>query len=396
MDSLAFLKTKEVQEFISENESTDIQKLILNPPAAFKSHIRSIADQILSKRKAKTKLASWYQNESVIYPPPLSLEQCSSPATAAYKASLMSGNIFTDLTGGMGIDTLAFADAFESSHYVEMNEQIAEVFRHNARALGHENIRVHHSTAEEYIKKFEGKGHFYIDPARRGEHKSRVFLFEDCTPNMLEIMPLLREKAHRVLIKAAPMIDISLGIEQLGNVKEVHVVSLKNEVKEVLFLLDFEKPMEQPLIHCINLETNHQTCSFTSDNEKQAESRIAEASTYLYDPNSSILKAGAFKSIAREFGLGKLSINTHLYTSDELLGEFPGRIFEVIEPHVTKKNISNLLPTGKANVITKNYPQRPEEIKKKFKLKDGGDYFLIGFKDLNNKARLVLAHRAKA
>ncbi len=394
MNSIEILTSPDIVNFIRENESTDIQKLLLNPPTEFKKQITFIADQILSRRKSKTKLPDWYGNYELIMPPPLSLEQCSSPATGTYKASIFSGNTLVDLTGGMGIDTMYLSDQFNEVHHVEMNEQIHQVFRHNLKVLSKPGITAHHSTAEEFISEVGTNTSFFIDPARRSEQKSRVFLFEDCSPNVIELLSSFRIKADKVLIKAAPMIDISLAVSQLEQVKEVHVVSVRNEVKEVLFLLDYQtEAPDEPIIKCVNLDTAQPSYSFCTSNEKTATSSFSEPQRYLYDPNSSIIKAGAFKLIGSQYKLHKIAVNTHLYTSDTLIDNFPGRVFEILQSDVNKKNIGKFIGDGKVNVLTKNYPQKPDELKKKLKVKDGGEFYLIGFKDHVNKPQLVLAKR---
>lgn len=396
MNSIEILTSPIITNFIRENESADIQKLLLNPPSEFKEHIAFIVDQIQSRRKAKTKLPDWYSNYDLIMPPPLSLEQCSSPATGAYKASIFTGETLVDLTGGMGIDTLYLSATFKKAHHVEMNDKIHQVFKHNLSVLANDNITAHHSTAEEYLNTFEGKASFFIDPARRSEQKSRVFLFEDCSPNVIELLPLFREKAVKVLIKAAPMIDLSLAISQLENVEEVHVVSVKNEVKEVLFLLDYSVPTSsEPTIKCVNLETNQPGFDFKIHQEKASPSTFSVTKKYLYDPNSSILKSGAFKLLGERYELQKIAVNTHLYTSNQLIAEFPGRVFEIVHSDINKKNIGKLISDSKVNVITKNYPQKPDELKKKLKVKDGGELFLIGFRDSQNRPQLVIAQTSK-
>ncbi|WP_421873897.1 THUMP-like domain-containing protein [Marinoscillum sp.] len=393
MNTNAYIR-EEVKQFISDNLNADVQKFLLNPPAEFKEHIEFIVDQIISRRKAKTKLPDWYSNRDLIMPPPLSLEQCSSPATSAYKAGLIQGEVLVDLTGGMGVDTLAFAELYQQVHYVEMNKDLYEVFEHNKKVLG-KNIATYNLTSEAYLNSFSDKACFFVDPARRDVNKSRVFRFEDCSPNILELLPQFKQKAQQVLVKAAPMIDISLGIKQLDQVREVHVVSLKNEVKEVLFLLDFEREHpNSPIIKCINLESEQSSFEFKKEEELGARSQMGELKKYLYDPNASILKAGAFRLIGNRFDLTKLGTNTHLYTSDQLIDDFPGRVWEVLATEVNKKSIGRILPMDIANVITKNHPQKPEELKKKLKIKDGGEYFVIGFRDLKDRAQLCIAKPA--
>lgn len=299
-----------------------------------------------------------------------------------------------DLTGGMGIDTLYLSDQFKEVHHVERNHQIHEVFVHNLQALQKTNVQAHHTNAEDFLGQFDQKAYFFIDPARRSESKSRVFLFEDCSPNVIELLPLFHQKAEKVLIKAAPMIDVSLAISQLENVSEVHVVSVRNEVKEVLFLLDYQNQTDnEPMIKCINLDTDQSEFCFLTSEEKSIKSEYSEMKNYLFDPNASILKAGAFKLTGNRYQLNKIAVNTHFYTSEQFRENFPGRVFEIIEKDINKKNISKSVPNGKVNVLTKNYPQKPDEIKKKLKVKDGGELYLIGFKDHVNKPQFVLAKR---
>jgi hypothetical protein len=388
-DRLEILCKPEIRKFIQDNLQSDTNSLLLNPPSEFKEHITLIVDQIISRRKAKTKLPDWFANQDLIMPPPLSLEQCSSKSTAVYKQQFLSGEHLIDLTGGMGIDTIALSENFNFTTYVEQNDWICDVFEFNAKQLG-KNIESLNRNADGVLAELETKAHIFIDPARRDENKKQVFHFENCSPNLIELLPLLRQKADKVLVKAAPMIDISLGIQQLKFVSEVHVVSVKNEVKEVLFFLEFRNTIE-PKITCVNLETNQPKFTFYISQEKEASATIGAARKYLYDPNASILKAGAFKSVANTYNLIKLGINTHLYSSDDYIENFPGRIFEVVKADCSKKDISQLITDGKANIITKNYPMKPEELKKKFKIKDGGDWFLFGYRDVKNKANLTLS-----
>ena len=392
MSHLEFLSSEEVQHFLLENEDADPQKLLLNPPPQFKNQMTLVVDQIISRRKAKTKLPEWSHQKGVIFPPPLSLEQCSSPETAQYKSLLMSGELLVDLTGGMGVDTLAMCREFEQIVYVEHSEWLCDLFQHNYPQLGNGPIKVVNTSAEDYLNSFQGRGYFFIDPARRDVSKKQVFHFENCEPNVLEMLPLFQAKAERLLIKAAPMIDITLGLKQLQYVHQIHVVSVRNEVKEVLFLLDF-KGISEPLIKCVNLRSEHPAFSFTLTGEKELQVVFSSVKKYLYDPNSSILKAGAFKSVADIYAVDKLAPNTHLYTSEQLIEGFPGRGFEVLEPDVRKKEIRKLLPDMKANVVTKNYPLKPEELKKRLKLKDGGDWFVIGYRDLHEVPRIAVSKR---
>lgn len=384
-----FLTSTEVVDFIYAHEYTDPQKLLLNPPGQFKAHIKDIVDQIISRGKARTKLPEWYHSEGVIFPPPLSIEQSSSYSTGNYKAQLITGNHLIDLTGGMGIDTLTLSKKFSEAIYVEQSKWLCKVFEHNSKLLSKKHIEVHNTSAEEFLAEYREKATFFIDPARRDEHQKRVFRFEDCSPNVVELLPVFKEKADQVLIKAAPLIDLTLAIDSLQYVSQVHIVAVKNEVKEVLFLLEFDEARE-PLVTCVNLETKHPALNFLLSKEKQIHLTFGQLKKYLYDPNTSILKAGAFKTICEYYPLNKIAANTHLYTSEQLINSFPGRTFEVIDAEVNKKTIKKLLPDAKANVLTKNYPLKPEELKKQLKIKDGGEYFIVGFRDLSNKTQLCL------
>jgi hypothetical protein len=370
-----------------------VKKLMLNPPSNLKGNIAAIADQILSRQKIKQKLPDWYANMDLVMPPPISTEQSSSTATAKYKANLLKGERLIDLTGGMGIDTLTLSANFHEVTYVEQNLVLCETFKHNASIFSENSITIFNGQAEDYLKTFKGRADFFIDPARRDENQKKVFHFENCTPNVLEMLPVFRQSANAVLIKAAPMIDITLGISQLQYVKEVHVVSLKNEVKEILFLLDFQH-MQPTKIVAVNLESEHSAFEFTIADEKNQDVSTGDTQQFLYDPNSSIMKAGAFKSIAHRYGLKKLSANTHLYTSQSLVENFPGRVFEVIHRDTTKKELKKILIDSKANVICKNYPIKADALKQQLGLKDGGDWFIIGLRDNSNKTSLVICKRA--
>lgn len=391
MDELSFLASEEVKKFIETHLDSDPQRLLLNPPTNWKEQTPLLADQLISRQKAKNKLPDWYHSQSLIFPPPLSVEQSSSPEAATYKADLLSGSHLVDLTGGMGVDCLALSTRFNNTTYVEQDSWLCRLFAYNQKHLGIGAIEVVHQPAEQFLQTFEGKACFFIDPARRDSSQKKVFRFEDCIPSMAELLPAFRTHASKVLIKAAPLIDLTQGIRELENVLAIHVVSIRNECKEVLFLLDFGQQAPQiPTIHCVNL-ANKQSMpfTFTLEEEKQTKIEYADAGNYLYDPNASILKAGAFKSITKRYPVKKLSANTHLYTSDQLIKDFPGRSFKVIDTSLGKSALKAL---DQLNVITKNHPLKPEEVRKKYGIKDGGEQFLVGFRDQNNAPRFCLAN----
>ncbi len=392
MDELAFLSLPEVRSFIQANEHRDVQKLVLNPPRQFKDHITLLADQIISRRKLKNKLPEWVESEAIL-PPPLSAEQASSSETAHYKSQIVHGEHLVDLTGGTGVDTLALSSGFNQVEYVEPNEWLCKLFGHNQKVFSDKLITIHQATAKKFLESFEGKSSFFIDPSRRVDSK-KVFRLEDCIPNLSEILPLLREKGTEVLIKLSPMIDLSEGIGQLPYVKAVHVVSVKNECKEVLFHLDFAENKSSPTVNCVNIQKDRQDLfQFTMGSEKETKATLGDPKKYLYDANASILKAGAFNSAAEQFRLDKIAPNTHLYTSDRLVENFPGRCFLVIESELKPKAIKERIPEKKANIITKNYPMSSEALGKKLKIKDGGDDYVLGFRTKDGKPKLILCER---
>lgn len=393
LELIDFLSREDVKQIIKEYAQSEPTKLLLNPPAGFKDRIKEIVDQIIARQKAKGKLHQWASNYELIMPPPLSIEQASSDATCSYKKNLVSGDHFIDLTGGMGIDFLTMSENFANATYVERSEKLCAVFQHNAKVL-RRNVKIVNNDASNFITNVDtpfDQTTIYLDPARRDLNSSRVVQIQDCSPNVMNLLPQLQSKASRVIIKYAPLLDIQAAIRILPGVKEVHIVSIKNECKELLFLIDWSFK-ETPLIKCMNLDTDQPSYSFKLTDEQATEATLANIKEYLHEPNSSIMKAGAFKKIANDFSLEKLAQNTHLYTSKNQIADFPGRTFKILD-NGDKSSIKHYAPENKINVIARNYPMSATELKKKWKLKDGGDYFLIGFKNKENKSNLVIAKR---
>ena len=388
MNDIDFLKQKEVVSFIHDNSAADVNKLLLNPPKNFKDGAKLLADQILSRQKAEGKLDDWRKNQHLIFPPPISIEQASSSATSSFKKGLIAGKLLIDLTGGTGIDVLALSENFNQSIYVEQNQWLCQLFEHNIQVLDKE-IGVKHQTADAFIDTFEGKATFFIDPARRNSSNSKVFKLEECTPNVVRLIPKLRDFAANLLIKLSPLLDLSSALQSIPNVKDVYVVSVKNDCKELLFLVDFSFSGEAT-VHAVNLETSQPTFIFKQREELNTRSMVQEGGSFLYEPNASILKAGAFKSVGKRYSLQKVAINTHLYKSSKLLTDFPGRAFEIIDRE-GKRRLQSY--DGKINVITRNYPLTTNALKKRYKLKDGGVHYLIGYRDALDKPQLVIARR---
>ena len=369
------------------------------------------------------KLPSFAAVKDWWYPVRLSCEQCSSELTARYKSERVKGlkgervkglkgerGRFVDLTGGYGVDTLFLSDCFDQTDYVEQDAELCRLMEHNS-ALAAKTISVHHATAEEFLSSPLHSGSnggfslIYLDPARRDSHGGKVFRLEECTPNVVELAPALLEHLApdgRILLKLSPMLDITQALKTLSVFHlqfSVHVVAVKNEVKELLFL---SSPLNVPtndnmandqMVHCIDLSEPEKVFSFrrAEEEEEEAQSRMAEGSLsegqYLYEPNAAVLKAGAYKLAGERFGLQKLAPNTHLYVSAEYVSEWPGRVWRIQSP-ITH----HPLPVTQANVLVRNYPLTAEQLKKKLHLRDGGALFVIGCR-VGSKPTVFLCER---
>ena len=355
--------------------------------------------QIEGRERTADKLPTFASIPDWWYPVRLSCEQCSSELTARYKASLLSPlalgegkeERFLDLTGGYGVDTYFLSEQFTHTDYVEQNEELCRIAAHNF-ALSQKSkverqklsIAIHNTTAEDFLLSSPcgeaGWGLIFLDPARRDSHGSKVFRLEDCTPNVVELLPTLLAHSKRLLIKLSPMLDLTQAVTSLSQVNwDIHIVAIKNEVKEVLLLSGGTGQ-----IITIDLAQKDQAFVFTREEEQHCglDIRDGKLANYLYEPNAAILKAGAYKLVAQRFGLHKLDVNTHLYTSRQFIENFPGRVWRITE----KQNLKQ------ANVLTRNYPLTPEQLKKKLHLRDGGTAFVIGCR-VAGKPALLYAER---
>lgn len=390
----------EVQEFIRQHAHSDEQQLLLKHKTLFDLPTSIIAWQISGRRKAKTKLPLYYNTERIIYPPGLNLEQSSSEETANFKALtldklLPSKKILVDLTGGFGVDSLFFSKIFKQIFYTEPNAELIAYAKHNHKTLGAANIVYNNTTAEDFLKNpSEDVDCFFIDPSRRVTGNQKVFKLADCEPNIVQLQSEVFEQSKNLLVKTSPMLDVQQGMSELKFVKTVWVVAVDNEVKELLFLCEKDYAKETSIV-AIDLKRESESFAFTFSEERNHQVELSNPLQYIYEPNAALLKAGAFKTIAAKFSLEKLHISTHLYTSDQLFENFPGRIFKVdrllkADPKVAAEAFID----GKVNIITRNYPLSPDELKKKLKLKDGGDQYLIGCSGEKEKF-LIAAERLK-
>lgn len=393
--------SQEVQEFIRTHENDDVNKLVLQHKEIHGVAAPVIAAQIIGRRKTKEKLSNYYACANIIYPPAINLEQSSSSQTALFKAHIAEEEVgvfktCVDLTGGFGIDSYFLSKVFDQVQYVETNASLLETAHHNHIQLQRHNISYYGMSAEEYLKQpLVPADLFYIDPSRRNKTNQKIFKLSDCEPDITLLQDAIFERSNFLLLKTSPLLDIQHTVNELKHVKKVFIISVGNECKELLFL-SIKGYTHEPERIAINiLKDQIEKFSFTLDEEKNAAVLFDSPKTYLYEPNASLMKAGAFKTVAVRYALLKIHPSTHLYTSDHLVNDFPGRIF-LIEAFVKsdKKSVHLFFPEGKANVTTRNYPLSVDELKKKTNLKDGGEKFLIGFSGLQEKF-LTVAQRIR-
>ena len=376
-----------------------------------------IARQTEGRKIIANKLPSWAENMSILFPVKISLEQCSSEATAIYKAGLVRGESLVDLTGGFGVDCSFLSRNFTSVDYVEQNKELCQIAEHNFAALGL-NIRVNNAESVSFLADMTSVDCIYIDPARRDVKGKKTADLSLCSPNLLEIRDSLLEKCNTLLIKLSPMFDISSALEVFPECKQVHVVSVKNECKELLLLVEGGFCGETEIV-CVDLdelgvrseelgisvqtsgepsllELSRVKLEITSvaSNLKKEKGEIISYSfpkSYLYEPNASIMKAGLFKTVANRYNVQKLHPSTHLYTSEEFVPNFPGRSFEI--KRVTKVQRKEIQDIEKANLSTRNFPGNVADLRKKLKLKDGGDTYIFACTLNDNSKVLIICNK---
>ena len=417
-----------VKEFIEKHLKDDVNRLAL---AKFPEGVdrEFVIRQIHARQVLSKKLPSWAENDELVFPKKLSLEQCSSELTAKYKAELLSSKLYEisrkefsedscslaekkriliDLTGGMGVDTAFLSDNFDKTYYVEMQEELCEIAKHNFNILN-KNIEVVNDNAEHFLTLCDEVDCIYLDPARRDEYGRKMVSLHDCSPDVVELHDILLKKAKRVLVKVSPMLDIEMVKKELKDISEIHVVAVRNECKEILIEIqkfrnsetqDFEtqrlKDADNDFATSINVTATDLregwNFSYAENEEIETQWTLADnVGRYLYEPGAACMKAGCFKLLSQRYGLDKLHRNSHLYTSDELVSDFPGRIFEVVNvvpfDKKTKKTIWTLdfedakkgsATFKKANVAVRNFPLSAEELKKNLGLQDGSDFYIFG------------------
>ncbi|MFC5408990.1 SAM-dependent methyltransferase [Larkinella bovis] len=395
------------QAYIQAHLHVDPYTLLFRPEPE-QIRLKLVVAQLVARQKARTKLPHWYARPDLVFPPALSVEQASSERTAAYKASLLvqSGKkpgLVVDLTGGMGVDTLAFSQQADRVIYLERQPHLAELAAFNLPRLGGTTIEFPAPPVDavQFLTHFQETADWiYLDPARRDQQGGKVVRLEDCEPNVLDWyrgqpQAGLRSKARAVLLKTSPLIDIDSVVRQLPDVTAVHVVSVENECKEVLFVLtEMERPEVE--VTAVNLRTAapDERFIFHRNDEKTAHVQFSAPLRYLYEPNASILKAGAFRAVAEHQHVFKLAPNSHLYTSEQLQAGFPGRTFEIVgicKPD--RKEVQIFLPEKKANLSVRNFPEATETLRKKLGIAPGGDLYLFATTLFDNKKRILITRK---
>lgn len=377
--------TPDVQSFINQNLKTDPTGLILKGVPFSNLSAAEVVEQIESKSRSEKKLPTWFQHSCIYYPNKLNIEQTSSERTAAYKSRLISGKTLIDLTGGFGVDTYYFAKYFNQVTHCEINMDLSAMVAHNFRVLKVPNVKTVVDDGISFLQNSpENYDWIYIDPSRRHDSKGKVFFMKDCLPNIPEHLDVLWSRSKNILIKTSPLLDISIGLNELQNVKNIHILAVNNEVKELLWILE-DKYFGKISIKTINLKKGgSEDYEFLMEEEARVETAYSEPMAYLYEPNSAILKSGGFNSVAENFGVKKLHKHSHLYTSMELTG-FPGRTFKISKVVPYHKKQIKSLKIEKANVTTRNFPDTVQNIRKLFKIKDGGDDYIFFTTNVHNE-----------
>lgn len=380
---------QESLNLIDQNKQLSIDRILF---LAHKKDLDGIfiANQIKGRIKCAQKIPDWL-NQNLIFPNSISMEQCSSQKAAIYKSELVKGKTLADLTGGFGVDAYFLSKSFNKTSYCETNKKLHDIVNHNFKSLK-STIETHAINGIDFLKKHNTKFDcIYLDPSRRNNNKERVHQLEEYSPNVIDNIDLLFSKSSLLFIKTSPFLEPKEVISKLPHVKEIHVVSIKNDCKEVLYIA--QKGFEGPIhIHAIDLEKPNKFSFYLEQEEIKC--GLSKPLKYLYEPNSAILKAGAYQSIANKFGLLKLNQNSHLYTSEKAVENFPGRRFEIIATtNYNYKNVAHFIKENKANISKRNFPYSVQEIRKKLKLTDGGQDYIFATTLTDNSKAIIICRK---
>ena len=374
--------------FIQEHREDDVRQLALQASRYPDIDMSFALTQIAGWQSIRDKVPTWASCPDIIYPTHLPLEQCSSEATAIYKYGVVANSGLTDsladLTGGFGIDCWFMSRAFQHVTYVERQEELVKIAKHNFEVLKNTiPCSMLNVSSIDWLKEQASVSWLFLDPARRDGHGGRTVAISDCEPDVGALEETLVQKACKVMVKLSPMLDLDVALHQLKHVEEAHIVSVDNECKELLLVLckDVATNIEQTPIHCVNIKKEElQEFVFRKAEEQQASCELAkDLGLYLYEPNASIMKAGAYRSLANKYRLQKLQVNSHLYTSDKAITDFPGRRFQVeAVSGFGKKELKTMLAdTTKANLTIRNFPATVAELRKRLHIAEGGDTYLF-------------------
>ena len=391
-------------DFIRNNAGADVRQLALQGGRHPEVDLTYALEQIAGRQKAAAKLPSWAAVDGIVYPKHLSMEQCSSEQTAKYKAGIVGkGQRLVDLTGGFGVDCFTMSMQFEQAVYVERQPELCAISSENVKALGLQNITIVNADGADYLHQLDSADVIFVDPARRDKHGARTYGIADCTPNVLELMEELTTKADRVLLKLSPMLDWRKAVSDIETtggawVSEVHIVSVSNECKELLIGVKSEM-CKVKSVACVNLlpDGTEERFNFAIPAAPSIPTIHYSLFTihYLYEPNASVMKAGCFEEIACRFGLTQLDRNSHLFVSDAEIEDFPGRRF--IIDRITSMNKRELKEslTGLtyANIAVRNFPLSTDQLRKKLRLKDGGDTYIFATTVANEGHRLFVCRK---
>jgi len=366
---------EEVQEYINSHLNADVGKIALSKSPFPEISSAELANQIAAKKKSEKKLPTWFATKDIYYPSTLSIEQTSSEDTASYKSKLARGKRLIDITAGFGVDSFYFSKQMDEVYSCEINEELSAISAHNAELLGAKSIQCLATDGLDYLSENELTfDTIYVDPARRST-SGKVFKLADCTPNVVAHFQLLLNKAERIIIKTSPLLDLQAGLTELKHVSEIHIVSVRNECKELLWVIDKGFKGETQII-CVTLNSEVKQIELPlNDDIHTTFIENAVSSGYLYEPDAALMKSGAFNAIANAFDLKKLGKQSHLYFSENFKADFIGRIFkieQVYAPNELKKE-KNL----HGNVIVRNFPERAENLVKKLKIKPNQVTFYI-------------------
>lgn len=366
----------EVQRYLVLHQGENPANIALKRSPFADISSSELAQQIDGLQRAVKKIPEWLNHSGIYFPPKLNLEQCSSTLTGKYKSKLISrGSSLIDLTGGFGVDSYYFACVAGSVIHCEINTALSEIVEHNFKTLALKNVVCLAQDGIAALRNASGAfDYIYLDPSRRVESR-KVFRLQDCLPNVCDHQTLLFEKSDTIITKLAPLLDISLALESLRYVASVYVLSVDNDCKELL-IVQQKGYTQEPTIHAVLLRKEEtREFTFKSSEEKNLKVDYSAPQSYLYDPDVAVTKSGAFKSVAVKFNISKLEASTHLYTSEILQSDFPGRKFKILET-LQLKDLKKMRNITQANVVVKNFPLKVEAIRKKYKIKDGGLQYL--------------------